>query len=181
MKELNEYEHRAGKSRHIEVKIVCEHCGSEKWVKWSRVKNGQGRFCSLDCANFAQRKTGKNNVYFYFDKLKGRWIARWRDENRKFHVMHRSKFLYEKEYGTVPDGYDIHHIDGDITNDSLDNLELVDGYIHKQGIHGSNRKLIGKVVYKQCFHCKSFYPESSFSQSYCSTCHAEYMRSYRKR
>jgi len=178
---IKDYEQRRGKSRHIEVKINCEYCGKEKWVRWIRVKNGQGRYCDLKCANLDQRKWGKEFVYFFFDKLKGRWIARWRDKDTgKTRVSHRSRFLWEQTNGEIPDGYDIHHIDEDMTNDDLSNLELVEGHLHKQGIHGSNRKVIDGVVYKQCFRCKQFYPESGYTQPYCRSCHAEYMREYRK-
>lgn len=180
--ELSEYEQRIGKSRHIEVKIVCEQCGKEVWVRWIRVQKGQGRFCGRECANLAQRMFGKENAYFYYDKLKDRWIARWRDKDTgNFRVQHRSKFIYEQAYGEIPSGFDVHHIDGDHTNDDLSNLELVDGHLHRQGIHGSNRKVIDGVVYKQCFSCKQYYPEKSFSNSYCRECSTKYMREYRNK
>ena len=167
----------------MEVKIKCENCGNEKWVRWIRVKNGQGRFCGLECANIAQRKWGKENVYFYLDNLKGRWVARWRDKNTgNFYVQHRSKFLWEQENGKVSEGYDIHHIDEDIRNDDLGNLEMVEGRLHKQGVHGSSRKIIDGVVHKQCFSCKQYFPETSYvHRPYCKPCYAEYMREYRKR
>ena len=179
---LEDYESRQGKSRHTEVKINCEQCGNEKWVRWIRVKKGQGRFCSLECANLFQRKWGRENVYFYFDKAKGRWLARWRDdESGKTRISHRSHFVWESIYGEIPDEFDIHHIDGDRTNDDLTNSELVEGHLHRQDIHGSIRKVIGNAVYKQCYKCKKFFLESEFTQSYCKLCHAEYMREYRSK
>ncbi len=33
-----------------------------------------------------------------------------------------SRVVYEQAYGPIPDGYDIHHIDEDWSNDVLDNL-----------------------------------------------------------
>ena len=178
---LEDYEQRIGKSRHIEVKINCEVCGKEKWVRWIRVKKGQGRYCSLKCANIAQREWGKEYVYFYFDKVKGRWLARWRDKDTgQTRVTSKARFLYEQKYGEVPNDYDIHHKDGNKANDDLSNLELVYGKIHKRDIHGSNRKVENGIVYKQCYRCKKYFPERSFIGSYCKKCHKEYMKEYRK-
>ena len=41
-----------------EVKIYCEVCGTEKWVRWVRVKKGQGRFCGRECAKKFQTSEG---------------------------------------------------------------------------------------------------------------------------
>jgi endogenous inhibitor of DNA gyrase (YacG/DUF329 family) len=178
---LEDYEQRIGKSRHIEVKIVCEVCGVEKWVRWTKRKNGQGRYCSLKCANIDQRLWGREHVYFYFAKERGRWMARWREKDTgKECVTHRARFLYENEYGEVPKDHEVHHIDLNKENDDLDNLELVQGKIHKKDIHGSNRKVENGTVYKQCFRCKKYYPVLEYTQSYCKECHKEYMREYRK-
>ena len=177
-----DYLTRRGKSRHIEVLIECEHCGAEKWVRLIRMKKGQGRFCSLECANLAQQKWGRENVYFFFDMLKDRYIARWRDEDTgDTRVSHKSKFIWESAHGEIPDGYDIHHIDGDKKNDNINNLEMVEGHLHRQGIHGANRKVISGIVHKQCYRCKDYYTEAEFTQSYCTSCHAEYMREYRSK
>ena len=39
-------------------------------------------------------------------------------------------YLWEKHYGKVPKGYHVHHKDGDKTNNSIDNLELLTAYQH---------------------------------------------------
>lgn len=39
-------------------------------------------------------------------------------------LLHRD--LWEHHNGPIPDGYDIHHIDHDRTNNELSNLELID-------------------------------------------------------
>lgn len=45
------------------------------------------------------------------------------EDNRAYRMEHR--FVYEGMYGAIPEGYDVHHIDGDTYNNSLDNLELL--------------------------------------------------------
>jgi hypothetical protein len=58
---------------------------------------------------------------------------------------------WESVNGPVPDGYQIHHIDGDKTNNALDNLLLVDPVSHKR-IH-SGCKLVDGVWWKPCRVC----------------------------
>lgn len=48
--------------------------------------------------------------------------------------LHR--YLWEKENGKIPEGYQIHHKDHNILNNSLDNLELVKSGEH-QKMHGA--------------------------------------------
>ena len=38
-------------------------------------------------------------------------------------LLHR--LIFEKEYGSIPEGYCIHHIDGNKLNNSIDNLEML--------------------------------------------------------
>ncbi|WP_424926113.1 HNH endonuclease [Agrobacterium pusense] len=47
--------------------------------------------------------------------------------NRSY--LHRD--MWEAEYGPIPPGYDVHHIDEDKTNNALSNFEL-----HSQSEHG---------------------------------------------
>lgn len=50
--------------------------------------------------------------------------------------LHR--LIYEEEYGKIPDGYHIHHKDGDKLNNNIDNLECLSasnhGKTHKHSI-----------------------------------------------
>ena len=48
-----------------------------------------------------------NGIRFYFDKNTGYW-ARARGVPRKMHV-----YVWEFYFGKLPDGYCIHHKDGD--------------------------------------------------------------------
>lgn len=43
-------------------------------------------------------------------------------------LLHR--LIYELEYGDIPDGYDIHHLDNDKTNNVLSNLKMIDHTLH---------------------------------------------------
>lgn len=51
----------------------------------------------------------------------------------KHFLVHRA--VWESFNGIIPEGYDIDHIDGNPTNNALDNLEMV---THKENIHRRN-------------------------------------------
>lgn len=41
------------------------------------------------------------------------------------------KEVWIKQNGPIPSGYVIHHIDGDVKNNNIDNLECLDKSIHR--------------------------------------------------
>lgn len=53
-----------------------------------------------------------------------------RTEGKKQLYLHR--YVYETEVGVIPDGYDIHHKDGNKANNDLNNLELLTKKEHRQ-------------------------------------------------
>jgi hypothetical protein len=53
---------------------------------------------------------------FYKDK-KGYWINSM--------PIHAQRWVWINHYGTIPDGMDIHHIDGDKSNNEIENLEMI--------------------------------------------------------
>ena len=59
--------------------------------------------------------------------------------------------VWRKHHGPVPSGFFIHHIDGDKTNNSIDNLTLMDALTHKR-IH-SGCELRGGEWWKPCRKC----------------------------
>lgn len=50
---------------------------------------------------------------------------------RKGHRLHR--VVWEYHNGEIPDGYHIHHRDGDRSNNDISNLELLEGHEHLSG------------------------------------------------
>ena len=40
-------------------------------------------------------------------------------------IYRNHKQIYEKYYGPIPEGYEIHHIDGNTLNNNLENLKAV--------------------------------------------------------
>lgn len=50
--------------------------------------------------------------------------------NGKRYRLHR--YIYQKYYGEIPKGYDIHHIDHNKDNNEIENLQLLERNKHKQ-------------------------------------------------
>ena len=131
---IEDYETRMvhdGKRNNREVKINCERCDAESWVRWQRVRSGKGRFCSLDCFNEFQieegkRKWGVENARFHWNKSLQCWCAYWYNETTgRLQSTTKARWLWNTWMGLVPDKHVVTYIDGDPENCELDNLEII--------------------------------------------------------
>ena len=50
----------------VRIKRICKTCGNTFYVKPSKVENGRGKFCSLECRNisYSRNNTGKNSPFW---------------------------------------------------------------------------------------------------------------------
>lgn len=79
--------------------------------------------------------------------------------NGKRSSLHAS--IYEAEHGPVPKGMQVHHIDGDYTNNALSNLEALTPEQHRRVHAGWFQKANGEWM-RPCAVCGRFFPESEF-------------------
>lgn len=125
------------------------------------------------------------------DKRTGRWERRWREPgSRKKHMQLESRWLYEREHGLLPDGHVVHHINGDPTNDALDNLQLLSDREHR-ALHAllqQDHKIIEGVEHKRCPECGDYKPSDLFYMrndgrfgAYCKVCDRERRVLYKER
>ena len=99
----------------------------------------------------------------------------WLDgKDVKVHV-----FVWERSNGPKPVGHDIHHIDFDKGNYSLDNLELLSYSDHKK-LHAGWIKTNNDWSHKPCTEClvvlplSDFYPRKGHTPSAkCKPCHCK--------
>jgi hypothetical protein len=116
------------KDRHIRVEVVCGWCGNVFMAQQSRIKKGQGRFCSLEHFNEWQKddgkKTwGKENGKTYWDG--SGWKLHYADETGRWRVMSYPKYLWEINCGEIPSKHLVSFLDGNPYNVNLDNLYLI--------------------------------------------------------
>ena len=125
--ELSDYEYRVGKSSHYEVKIICEYCGKEAWVKWTRRKEGKGRFCSIQCSGKSQvgrTNDSKENATIYWNETRKEYIATWFEGSKQKNTTY-SRWYLETHGVTIPDNCKASYRDGDKTNISPDNIFVI--------------------------------------------------------
>lgn len=105
-------EYRGGK-----VKRECGYCGGEFNHPRNEVKQGRGMYCSPQCFASSRSLGGDMTVHSRLGR------AAWVMAGRKI------------KHGQV-----IHHIDGDRTNNSLDNLRLFNSQREHMQYHHSLRR-----------------------------------------
>ncbi len=89
--------------------------GATRQAIWSLLKN-----------NGTKLRSKKKLPFIIYDNIKFTVSKNsyYRSTTRTRHIsLHRYK--YEKEVGKIPSGFDIHHIDGNKTNNNIDNLECL--------------------------------------------------------
>ena len=79
------------------------------------------------------------------------------ENGEKAKLMH--VIVWERYFGPVPPGMQIHHIDGDKTNNRIENLQLVTPLEHKRIHEGC--KLINGIWFKPCKDCGEYKPCTS--------------------
>jgi hypothetical protein len=72
------------------------------------------------------------NGYYNHSAYKRRWL-----------VLHR--YIYEKQYGKIKDGYEVHHIDLDKNNNNIENL-VVMSYSEHRSLHNKTKKFLEQRI-----------------------------------
>ena len=93
-------------------------------------------------ANKSRSKSGKANPMFGIKQSKGPilragYLAEW--DGKQHVALHRRAVMQALGLKRLPRGWEVHHIDGDKTNRSLDNLALVTRAGH-QRLHAQRLK-----------------------------------------
>lgn len=132
----------------------------------------------------AKREAGR-----YFYEAKGRWYRYWWDPgSHKSYRQLESRWVWEREYGPIPDGYEVHHGDGDKTNNALDNLQLLTAEEHRAfhtRLGRNHHEIVDGIEHKRCPQCEDCKPLDCFGtrsdgrpRAYCIVCQQKYDRDH---
>ena len=137
-----------------------------------KVTADNNRLC---CATVVQDRA---RFHVFQDAHTKRFYIRYQDRGQDLRCQFRYRFILECSLGRKLDRSEVvHHIDGDCTNDTLENLELMTNYEHSRE-HATLER--GRAA-RLCPDCgkvlplSSFYTQSARSYSkfiiYCKPCH----------
>jgi hypothetical protein len=130
--------------RNLAVDMVCERCGVEFQSPRTRVRDGQGKFCSLSCYNIWYKENISPTLRGYEKGKKywnGKyWSVQWKDENNKAHNTPYPKWWWTLNVGDVPEGYCISYVDNNHENIDPSNFECVTNeYARGKAMRGKKR------------------------------------------
>jgi len=117
--------------------VKCNICGKEFWKPKSAVLWGMGKFCSKKCQSEYQKSLPKELHHHWKGgrvKMNGYWYIRL--DNNKYRREHIVVMETKLGRRLLRDEV-VHHIDGDIENNNISNLQL------------TNKSSHGKIHYKE--------------------------------
>lgn len=117
------------KDRHARVERVCEQCGNGFTARVERVNKGQGRFCSLICANLFQSENDTKNAWgiekgkAYWDGKK--WVVHYRLGSGKVKVTSYQRWWWMVNRGELSSDEYVILDDGNPENISPNNFKVI--------------------------------------------------------
>ena len=98
---------------------------------WKDIKGFEGLYKVSNLGRlYSYPRRGTKGGYTYGGKLGENYLicALYKYKIKTYVLMHR--LVYETFVGPIPEGYDVHHIDHNPKNNSLDNLQLLPSSEH---------------------------------------------------
>lgn len=175
--------------------IRCDYCGKNFFRRKAMIKPGR-KYCSTNCRDLSYRGSKFVGVYrgyrLYMATNGYIKIVLGRSKEKLFHV-----FRKEEELGhPIPKGFNVHHINGNVQDNRLENLQVISASEHTRlhGLQKSEQKLIASGgipgVHKKCPVCGLVKELTDFPKSrqthngiypYCKDCSAARTREYKRR
>lgn len=106
---------------------VCVYCKKTFKVRNSDLKRGYGKYCCRQHAVLDKSTIplGIENAIIYYHPRHRKYYRLWRDiigNKLRMHTEHI--WVYMCKYGSIPKGYRVERIDGDVNNNDISNLRL---------------------------------------------------------
>lgn len=129
----------------VVAKRVCGTCGKEFETPAWRVEQGKGKYCSKACYALGSRaETGVEHDGLWFARTgKNKYFWHKRSDNT---TVSLHKYVWEKHNGPTPEGYAVHHIDHDPSNNVIENLAALPRGEHQRA-HMYERRDRGELKF----------------------------------
>lgn len=153
----------------------CQPCGMSRKAKaqWADPAFRARTLAALAKSGKRRRRTFDHLTWASFTAQKvedGRFWARYWDGDAHRYV-YRSRWVWEKANGPIPEGMEIHHINEDPTDDRIENLKMLTVHEH-QLHHMTHEKAMEMVI------ARGAAPRKVETRA-CATCRVEFMAAFR--
>ena len=153
------------------IERVCQLCGARFWVYPSSLKYGPRIFCSLACMHQGRRMNGPDHPNWKGGKRlsRGGYVRVWVGPNLR-RLEHQ--VVWEEAHGQkVPPGHQVHHLDGNPTNNRAENLVALPLGAH-QRLHGAQnrQRWAPQAGWLCCQRCGTT-TRKHLARGYCGACY----------
>lgn len=139
-----------GKQRLLHLEVYRAMHG-EPHIR-AKIECVDGDMCNTQPENWIIKRSDRERIHpvqefdgirFYF-KPEGYYKA----DHEKYGGITMHRYVWQKHNGDIPDGMHVHHIDGDKSNNSIGNLELLTASDHSTH-HGDTNTWVGSDANKR--------------------------------
>lgn len=101
--------------------------------EWRPIKGFEGLYDLRDDGLlYGHPRKGSKGGYSYGNEVGGGYLGFGLSKNGKVTQKRVNRLVWETFVGPIPEGYDIHHKNHNRQDNRLENLELVESYIHSK-------------------------------------------------
>lgn len=132
---------------HIEIYTAIHSKPTRRW----KVGPADGDFCNLNPDNwvcFRPERDRKHRVQ-ELDGIRFYWKPEgyYKADHTRYGGLTMHRYVWEKHNGAIPNGFHVHHKDGDKSNNDISNLELLSASEHSVR-HGRTNPWVGSEANK---------------------------------
>jgi hypothetical protein len=123
--------------------VECDSCGKSRKAKVQWQAKRPTMLAGISKASITRRTRFEELTSDSFYRVKqedGRLFAIYWDDQERRRYLYRYRWVWILANGPISSGMEIHHINGDCTDDRLENLQMISNHEHRK-LHGQMAKM----------------------------------------